>query len=171
MCIDGGLSRLPRPKAGFALGIEQPPYFFVHSAFAKLGPEDGARIHIGTYLDSAEHTDPHQLEGLLDLMQPGWREATLEPRVLLHMMVANAQLTAAAGGIAGRPGPAIPGVALLYVAGGWGGPEGMLADARLAGAKHAAELIVPKTCSQTKKYPGGERLTSVSTLLYQSHMV
>ena len=38
-CLDVGLSRLPRPKASFALGIDQPLYFSVHSAFATLGPE------------------------------------------------------------------------------------------------------------------------------------
>jgi phytoene dehydrogenase-like protein len=150
-CLDVGLPRLPRPKASFALGIDQPLYFSVHSPFATLGPEDGAMIHVAKYINPSKETDSyqdeHELEGLLDLMQPGWRESTLERRFLPHMMVTNAQVTAATGGTAGRPRPAVPDSARLYVAGDWVGPEGMLADASLASAKHAAESIVQDTYS------------------------
>ncbi len=153
-CLDVGLSRLPRPKTSFALGIDQPLYFSIHSALATLGPADGAMRHVAKYLNASKTTDPHQdeheLENLLDLMQPGWREAVLERRFLPHMMVANAHVTAAAGGTAGRPGPAVPDIARLYVADDWVGPEGMLADASQASAKHAAELISQDTYGQAE---------------------
>jgi hypothetical protein len=47
---------------------------------------------------------------------------------------------AASGGFAGRPGGQVPGLANLYLAGDWIGPEGFLADASLASARQAAQL-------------------------------
>jgi hypothetical protein len=46
------------------------------------------------------------------------------------------------GGLAGRPGPAVPGSDNLYVAGDWVGREGMLAAASLASARSATLLIL-----------------------------
>ncbi|MBI3802101.1 MAG: NAD(P)/FAD-dependent oxidoreductase, partial [Deltaproteobacteria bacterium] len=145
-CLDIGLARLPRPRALFALGIDRPLYFSVHSAVAKLGPDGGAVIHAAKYLHTTVPTDPkadeQELEGVLDSMQPGWREIVVERRFLPHMIVSHLLVTAAAGGTGGRPGPAVPGIHNLYVAGDWVGPEGLLADASLASAKRAAELVV-----------------------------
>ena len=145
-CLDIGLARLPRPRALFALGIDCPLYFSVHSAVAKLGPDGGAVIHAAKYLNAAVHTDPkadeQELEEVLDIMQPGWREVVVERRFLPNMVVSHLLVTAAAGGIAGRPGPIVPGIPNLYIAGDWVGPEGSLADASLASAKRAAELMM-----------------------------
>jgi phytoene dehydrogenase-like protein len=144
-CLDLALSRLPRPRATFALGIDQPLYLSVHSAVAKLAPADGATIHVAKYLDpdiaSDAKADERQLEGLLDLIQPGWREVIVDRRFLPSMTVYHALVTAAQGGTAGRPGPAVPNIANLYVVGDWVGPEGTLADASLASAKRTAHLI------------------------------
>jgi hypothetical protein len=57
------------------------------------------------------------------------------------MVVTNALVTAAGGGLAGRPGPAVPRVRGLYVVGDWVGAEGQLADASLASARRAAALL------------------------------
>jgi phytoene dehydrogenase-like protein len=145
-CLDIALSRLPRPRATFALGIDQPLYLSVHSAVAKLAPAGGATIHVAKYLDpdvaQDAKSDERQLEGLLDLVQPGWREVVVDRRYLPNMVVYHALVTAEAGGTAGRPGPTVPNIANLYVVGDWVGPEGMLADATLASAKQAAQLIV-----------------------------
>ena len=144
-CLDVALSRLPRPRATFALGIDQPLYLSVHSAVAKLAPAGGATIHVAKYLDPDVSPDAkfdeRQLEGVLDLIQPGWREAVVDRRFLPSMTVYHALVTAAQGGTAGRPGPAVPNVANLYVVGDWVGPQGLLADASLASAKQAARLI------------------------------
>jgi hypothetical protein len=56
------------------------------------------------------------------------------------LTVYNALCTAEKGGFAGRPGPAVPGIRGLFVAGDWVGPEGVLADAALASARRAADL-------------------------------
>ena len=145
VCLDIALSQLPQPRATFALGIDQPLYLSVHSAVAKLAPAGGATIHVAKYLDPDVPTDPksdeRQLEELLDCLQPGWRELLVERRFLPNMVVYNALVTAAAGGWSGRPGPAVPNIANLYVAGDWVGPEGLLADASLSSAKQAAHLI------------------------------
>jgi len=150
-CLDVGLRRLPQPRALFALGIDQPLYLSVHSAVARLAPQQGATIHLAKYLptDGAEdhRADKQQLEGLLDLVQPGWREEIVEQRFLPSMTVYGALATAAAGGTAGRPGPAVPDIRNLYVVGDWVGTQGLLADASLASAKQAARLIAAKPAS------------------------
>jgi phytoene dehydrogenase-like protein len=46
------------------------------------------------------------------------------------------------GGLAGRPGPALPGVPGAYLAGDWVGPEGLLLDAALASAAAAARAAL-----------------------------
>jgi phytoene dehydrogenase-like protein len=144
-CLDVALTRLPRPRATFALGIDRPLYLSVHSAVAELGPADHAVIHLGKYLGSADSDakqDERELEGLMDLVQPGWRDVVAQRRFLPNMLVANALPSAAGGGTAGRPGPRVPGADNLYVVGDWVGPHGLLADASLASAKAAAAMIV-----------------------------
>ena len=102
-CLDVGLARLPRPRATFALGIDEPLYCSVHSAAARLAPEGGAMIHVARYLGD-DTPDPgvveRQLEGVLDHLQPGWRDVVVERRFLPHMVAASALATATEGGIA-----------------------------------------------------------------------
>ncbi len=144
-CLDVALRSLPQPRATFALGIDSPLYLSVHSATAKLAPNGGAMIHAAKYLptntkDSAQAVE-QELENLLDLIQPGWREVIIEKRFLPSMTVSHAIVDAERGGYAGRPGPAVPGISGLFVAGDWVGKTGMLADASFASAKYATELI------------------------------
>lgn len=145
-CLDVGLSALPNPDGILAFGIDCPLYLSVHSAVARLAPEGGAVIHVAKYLRGDRRSDPdadrRELEWLLDQLQPGWRERIVSRLFLPRMTVSNALVTAADGGLAGRPGPAVPGVTGLYVAGDWVGPTGMLVDAALASAKLAAETAL-----------------------------
>ncbi len=144
-CLDVALKRLPQPKATFALGVDEPLYFSVHSAYAKLAPKDGAVIHVAKYLDPADPGAPKANErtllGFLDLMQPGWRELVMEQRFLPNMTVCNGLVAASKEGLASRPGPAVPEIRNLYVVGDWVGSEGWLADASCASAKQTADLI------------------------------
>jgi hypothetical protein len=55
-------------------------------------------------------------------------------------VVSNAIVTAATGGLAGRPDPKI--ADNLYVVGDWVGKEGLVSNASFAGAKRAAQLIL-----------------------------
>ncbi|MCU0878316.1 MAG: FAD-dependent oxidoreductase, partial [Pirellulaceae bacterium] len=53
-CLDVALAKLPRPQHRFALGVDQPLYFSVHSAAAQLAPDGVAVLHVMKYLESRE---------------------------------------------------------------------------------------------------------------------
>jgi phytoene dehydrogenase-like protein len=145
-CLDVALKSLPKPKAIFALAIDRPLYLSVHSATAQLAPEGNALIHVAKYLapDEAGSTEEikRELEGLLDLVQPGWASEVIYNRFLPDLIVANAIAMAESGGTTGRPSPRVKDVPGLFIAGDWVGKEGLLADASLRSAKEAARLIV-----------------------------
>lgn len=150
-CLDVALSRLPVPRATFALGIDRPLYLSVHSAAARLAPEGAALIHVAKYLppEHSESSDRvgQELEDLMDLVQPGWREALVHRRFLPDMMVMNALPLARLDGARGRPATKVTEVPGLYVAGDWIGEEGLLVDASLASAKQAAKMIAASSAS------------------------
>lgn len=145
-CLDVALRRLPKPQHLYALGIDRPLYYAVHSAWAKLAPEGSALVHTLKYLQPDEPAEPettrHELEALLDRVQPGWRAEVVEQYFLPHMEPSNALVLAKQGGLPGRPGPAVPGIRNLYVAGDWVGTEGQLANACFASARAAACMIM-----------------------------
>jgi phytoene dehydrogenase-like protein len=145
-CLDVALRNLPSPKSTFALGIDQPLYFSVHSAAAKLAPEGCALIQTAKYLtpDSRERPEDveAQLEKLLDLIQPRWRDVVVYRRFLPDMIVMNSMPLASLGGTNGRPSPEVRDVPGLFLAGDWVGDEGMLVDAALASARKAAMAII-----------------------------
>jgi phytoene dehydrogenase-like protein len=139
-CLDVGLRKLPHPKRLFALGIDEPLYFSVHSAWAQLAPKGGALIHLLKYkrdLRGSAEQDEQELEALLDRMQPGWREVLVHKRFLPDMTVSNALPLP---NIA-RPSPVTP-LRGLYIAGDWVGDQGVLSDAALASARAAAKAIL-----------------------------
>lgn len=132
--LDVGLSRLPDPKTTFALGIDRPLYYSVHSQWGQLTPKGGALIHVARYGGG----DEAELEALLDSMQPGWRELTVHCRFLPSMVVSHALMPPAP---ATRPSPVTP-IRGLYLAGDWIGDTGLLSDASLASARAAAQAIL-----------------------------
>jgi phytoene dehydrogenase-like protein len=152
-CLDVALKSLPDPKATFALGIDSPHYLSVHSAFSQVAPKGGALIHTLKYLkehrpgiddyDSSARRrggmseDERELEGLLDRVQPGWRDVLVHRRFLPAMTVANALPKPGTP----RPPSATP-IRGLYVAGDWVGSEGLLSDAALSSARSAAKAIL-----------------------------
>jgi len=132
--LDIALSRLPDPKKTFALGIDRPLYYSVHSRWAQLTPKGGALIHVSRYGGG----DQADLEKLLDEMQPGWRESVVHCRFLPSMVVSNALIPPAP---ATRPAPITP-IRGLYLAGDWVGDAGLLSDAALSSARNAAKAIL-----------------------------
>src|SRR5262249_6493720 len=107
-------------------------------------PDGAAMVHVARYLgDATPEPKPmeHQLEGVLDRLQPRWREVVVERRVLPPLAAASALPPAAARGPSRGPGPEGPPAARLYVAGDWVGPDGWLADGALASARRAATLV------------------------------
>jgi phytoene dehydrogenase-like protein len=143
-CLDVALNNLPDKDALFALGVDLPLYFSVHSAYAKLAPKGGALIHVAKYLGTSIEPKPREdqpeLEEFLDLLQPGWRQVLVKKRPLPNMVVSNALVTAADGGLGGRPDTKI--AENLYIVGDWVGKEGLLSNASVASAKHAAQQIL-----------------------------
>jgi phytoene dehydrogenase-like protein len=142
VCLDVALSNYK--DALFALGVDRPLYFSVHSAYAKLAPKGGALIHVAKYLGTSIEPKPREdqpeLEEFLDLLQPGWRQVLVKKRPLPNMVVSNALVTAADGGLSGRPDPRI--ADNLYIVGDWVGKEGLLSNASVASAKHAVQQIL-----------------------------
>jgi len=144
VCLDVALSSLPDKDTLFALGVDRPLYFSVHSAYAKLAPKDGALIHVAKYLGTSIQPKPREdqpeLEEFLDLLQPGWKQVLVKKRPLPNMVVSNALVTAADGGLGGRPDTKI--AENLYIVGDWVGKEGLVSNASLASAKRASQQIL-----------------------------
>jgi len=140
-CLDVGLAAPPHPERLFALGTDRPTYFSVHSASAHLA-EKGATIHLMKYLhpDEAHHArdDESELEGVLDLVQPGWRDVLVTRRFLPNLVASNALVAAGQR----RPEVDATGAPGAFIAGDWVGGTGMLLDAALASAKQAAERAI-----------------------------
>lgn len=156
-CLDVGLSRLPKPSARFALGVDRPLYFSVHSAVAKLAPDGAALVHVAKYLAPEDDGDGvrTELEGVMDLLQPGWRNVLVSARFLPKMTVVEAAPVAVRGGIAGRPPVVQAEVPGVYLAGDWVGEEGFLADASFASARKAAQA-----CSDDLARVGRKRVAA-----------
>lgn len=155
-CLDVALDRLPRPNALIALGIDRPLYASVHSPVARLAPDGGAMIHVARYgsIDAEPQAAiQEELQRLLDGLQPGWRRCVVYERFLSTITVSHAIVTAAQGGVRGRPGPGVPDTPGLYVVGDWVGPEGMLADAALSSARQAAAAVLSARHARRGRYP------------------
>lgn len=136
--LDLGLRRLPAKANDFALGIDAPFYLSVHSGSAKLTPEGGALVHIAKYLPIGEGPAKNvveELEGVADLVMPGWRELEVTRQTLRGMVVSNGlprwDRPRADVKVADAPG--------LFLAGDWVGEEGMIGDASAASAIKAAQ--------------------------------
>jgi phytoene dehydrogenase-like protein len=144
-CLDVALRRLPEPRYPVVLDLDHPCFLSAQSCYTPVAPEGGALISTFKQLDPRQPTDPKQdeldLEDLLDTAQPGWRDVLVK-RVFLPRIEAIGMLpTANGGGYAGRPGPRVPGIANLYLAGDWIG-EGFLSDASMGSARQVAHLIL-----------------------------
>lgn len=144
-CLDLALEHLPVENAKFALGIDKPYYFSVHSAVAALAPAGSALVQLMKYLPQDEQPkngrDERELEEVMDLVQPGWRNVVIHRRFLPAVTVTNAIPTAAINGTEGRPSPQVGEVKGLFIIGDWVGSEGQLVDASFASARQAANLI------------------------------
>lgn len=135
-CLDLGLRSLPLPQHQFAIGLDRPHYYSVHTRSAKLAPEGMHLVQVAKYLAPGSEESAAdlciELEGIMDLIQPGWRSEVLEQRFLPHMLVTHALVTPA-----GRPPVSVPELSGLYLSGDWVGDHGMLADTSLASAEEA----------------------------------
>jgi hypothetical protein len=139
--LDIALRSLPNPNATVAFGADTAVYFSVHSAVAALAPAGGAMIHASKYLRPGETAGRHEeieLETLMDTMQPAWKDRLVLKQYLPSLTVAHAEVTAAQGGIIGRPPSRVAGFDNVCIAGDWVGSRGQLSDAAAASAMDAA---------------------------------
>ena len=149
-CMDIALQSLPNPAIPFALGLEEPWYFSVHSASARLAQGQGAVIHAARFLREGEDTSRtrQQLELLMDTLQPGWRKVLVHARVLPNIAVAGALPLAQDGGEQGRQPVFSERVEGLAFAGDWVGPQGYLADAAFSSGRKAALGLMARATLQ-----------------------
>ena len=142
-CLDIGLDGLPRPDILFALGVDRPLYYSVHSAAARLAPEGAALVHVARFLEPGERPDRGQLiaelEGLMDLTQPGWRDHVRARQFLPAIPAISSIPLAANGGMNGRPGVVVQDEEGIFICGDWVGSVGLLADAAAASGRSAGE--------------------------------
>jgi hypothetical protein len=148
-CLDLGLRREPNPERSTVLHLDRPLFYANHARNVRLAPEGGVLLHLIKYLGPDEKSnaddDLAELEAWLDQLQPGWREDVVSQQFLPHILVSSDMLQARRKGLAGRPGPAVPSVNHLYVAGDWIGGVDHLANASLVSASQAAKMILAKT--------------------------
>ncbi len=144
-CLDVALERLPVPDRPIVQDLDSPRFMSAQSVYTRVAPEGAALVIAFKQLDPRHPGDPREderdLEDLLDATQPGWRDVLVKRQYMPRIEAAGALPTAKDGGFAGRPGSQVPGVANLYLAGDWVGPEGFLVDASMASARRAAQMV------------------------------
>ena len=140
--MDISLDRpLPQP---ILFGMDRLVYVTEQSRVSRIAPAGAALVSTLRYHDgqprSRERTAAHvaEIEDSLDRFAPGWRARVVDRHVLPDLTVSWWLPRPASGGLAGRPGPAVPGTAGVYVVGDWVGPRGYLLDAVAASATSVA---------------------------------
>ncbi len=133
--LDLCLCELPPGAPRFALGLDRPLYFSVHSLTADLAPQGKALVHVAKYLSGDPAGAREELEAYADLLMPGWRERLEHARFLPNAVASYAIHD---GRRLETDGLGVEGLAL---AGDWVGNEYMLADASVASALQAASCL------------------------------
>ena len=158
-CLDVALGSLPSPDVPVVQDLDRPRFMTAQSLYSKVAPEGAALVYTFKQLDPRTPGDPREderdLEDLLDAAQPGWRDVLLHRQYLPRIEAVGALPTAESGGFAGRPGPRVPGLENLYLAGDWVGPEGFLVDASAASARSAARLVLEDHVSAPGRVTAG----------------
>jgi phytoene dehydrogenase-like protein len=144
-CLDVALSHLPDPRYPVVQDLEGPRFMSIQSVYSRIAPQGGAMIHAFKQLDPEHLGDPREderdLEDLLDTVQPGWRDVLVKRVYLPHIEAIGMLPTVHSNGYAGRPGPQVPGLSNLYLAGDWIG-EGFLSDPSLGSARRVAQMVL-----------------------------
>lgn len=144
--LDVALSQLPNPSKLFALGVNDPLYYSVHSTYAQLSNDPkNIILHVFKYLQPNEQVNPKvvrlELELFLETIQPGWKQYVIASRFIPHITV-NERLPFPGDEMQIESSKsAIPG---LYLAGDWASPDSILSEATISSAKLAANEIIEK---------------------------
>ena len=158
-CLDVALTSLPSPGVPVVQDLDGPRFMTAQSLYSRVAPEGAALVYTFKQLDPRHPGDPRKderdLEDLLDVAQPGWREVLVDRQYLPRIEAVGALPTASMRGFAGRPGPRVPGLDNLYLAGDWVGPEGFLVDACAASARSAMRLVLDDDPSARREMAAG----------------
>ncbi|EOQ30503.1 TPA: FAD-dependent oxidoreductase [Bacillus cereus] len=155
--LDIGLRRLTNPTHQFALGLDQPIFFTNQSRAAKLS-EDGAivvsliKYHNPMLEINHFHDDQAQLENTMELLHPNWKREVVAKQYLPKITVVHdfPHIDRVE-----KPGPIIPEMPGVYVAGDWAGHDEILADAAVASGKRAALHILKQLESEAIHHGNG----------------
>ncbi|MDR7071494.1 phytoene desaturase family protein [Fictibacillus barbaricus] len=144
-CLDVVLKKLPMPSHNFAIGIDQHILFTNQSRAAKLTDDGSVVINVLKYLGFEKEVNvkavEQELEQVMDLMQPGWREEVAARQFIPHITVVQNTATVHTSFL----DPAVPEIPDLYMAGDGMGHGEMLVDAAFASAKRASDKIIQKS--------------------------
>ncbi|MGG3443213.1 phytoene desaturase family protein [Bacillus nitratireducens] len=155
--LDIGLRRLTNPTHQFALGLDQPIFFTNQSRAAKLS-EDGSivvsliKYHNPMLEINHFHDDQEQLENTMELLHPNWKREVVAKQYLPKITVVHdfPHIDRVE-----KPGPNIPEMPGVYVAGDWAGHDEILADAAVASGKRAALHILKQLESEAVHHGNG----------------
>ena len=152
-CLDLGLGTSPDIPVLFS--TDAPLYFSTHMPPARLGPAGMTVVQVAKYLAPDESPSPEVgARELWDHARAAGVErggdAVLASRYLHEMTVTYGIPQARLSGLDGRPSVAVAGMPGVFLAGDWVGREGMLADAAMASARHAAVEAVRQAALATR---------------------
>ncbi len=138
-----GLRQLPNPQITFAMGIDRPLYYSLHSAAAELAPRGQHVVHLAYYRpNSAVDEDVAviraELENFMQQLQPDWRAQLVTESYLPSLAVYHAlpQVGQARPPIVSADTPN------CYFVGDWVASGQLLADGAFASAEQAAAAIL-----------------------------
>lgn len=143
-CLDLGLRRLPNPKYQFIYGVDQPILMSNASRIKGLDLAEDEEIQVFQLIkfqgkDSDPKEDRKQLEHAMDIVQPNWRQEVVTEQYLPKMTVVHDFVHMKR---TENPGPNVPEIKGLYVAGDWVTHGEYLVSGAAASAKRAAQHIL-----------------------------
>ncbi|PGO29003.1 dehydrogenase [Bacillus cereus] len=155
--LDIGLKHLPNPLHHFALGLDQPIFFTNQSRAAKLSEDGSIAVSLIKYHNPVlelNHIqeDKEQLENTMELLHPNWKREVVAKQYLPKITVVHDFLHIDR---VEKPGPNIPEMPGVYVAGDWTGHDEILADAAVASGKRAALHILKRLESEAVHHGNG----------------
>ncbi|RAT95482.1 NAD(P)/FAD-dependent oxidoreductase [Brevibacillus sp. Leaf182] len=143
-CLDIGLRRLPAPQHQFVYGIDQPVLMINQSRIKGLELSENDDVQVFQLIKfqvqgSDAQGDRRQLEQAMDLVHPGWRREVVAEQYLPKMTVVHdfPHMKRVE-----NPGPAVPQIKGLYVAGDWVSHGEYLAGGAAASAKRVSLHIL-----------------------------
>jgi len=141
--LDLALRKLPVDGRDAALGMDRPLYFSNHSRVANLSDDGSVVVHLMKYHAPGESdpaADEQLLERTMSLLHPGWQKEVVARQYLPNIVVAHDSMHS--GRTDMTPGPAVPEIRGLYVAGDWASHGESLVDAAAASGRRAAQRLV-----------------------------